>query len=248
MDRRALAGARRESVFCCRVSHRLDCVCLWILCLTVARSRAWSTPSRFDPSAPRGPLPPYRSMPKGSERDVLRDEPTWQRNIGAHANSAGPAAAPTAINEQVLDEEDDDDLPTSDDVVRTALCVECRHGRLHVFMPPTQRIEDYLDLISAIEQTVRPARLPCVDRRLPTAPRFSHRNVQGHPRSRRDRSQHAAQRELGSTGGSDRDALRGSKAVPIGDRQNSISMAGTPGPAAAIMSCWAARTRATAPS
>jgi uncharacterized protein (DUF2126 family)/transglutaminase-like putative cysteine protease len=38
-------------------------------------------------------------------------------------------------------------------VVRTALCVEVRGGRLHVFMPPFPRIEDYLDLLTAIEDT-----------------------------------------------------------------------------------------------
>ena len=38
-------------------------------------------------------------------------------------------------------------------VVRTALCAEPRDGRLHVFLPPQRHLEDYLDLISALEAT-----------------------------------------------------------------------------------------------
>ncbi len=103
----------------------------------------------FDPTIPRSPLPPSRSHAKGMERDALRDEPSWRRDEG----SLSGGASPQPINEQTLDEEDDDDLPTSDTIVHTALCVECRHGRLHLFMPPAQRIEDYLDLIASIEST-----------------------------------------------------------------------------------------------
>ncbi len=111
----------------------------------------------IDPMLPRDPLPGGgRSMPKGIERDAVRDEPSATRQWGGGSSGSGQLP----INEQVLEEADEDDLPTSEDVVRTALCVECRHGRLHVFMPPTQRIEDYLDLISAIEDTCSELGLP----------------------------------------------------------------------------------------
>jgi uncharacterized protein (DUF2126 family) len=36
---------------------------------------------------------------------------------------------------------------------RPALCVEAREGRMHVFLPPTQNLADYLDLIAGIEDT-----------------------------------------------------------------------------------------------
>jgi len=45
-------------------------------------------------------------------------------------------------------------------VIRSALCVEPRHGRLHVFMPPVRRTEDYLDLIAALEATAAQLQMP----------------------------------------------------------------------------------------
>jgi uncharacterized protein (DUF2126 family)/transglutaminase-like putative cysteine protease len=45
-------------------------------------------------------------------------------------------------------------------MVRTALCVEPREGVLHVFMPPQRNLEDYLDLVRAVEETAAKLHLP----------------------------------------------------------------------------------------
>lgn len=45
-------------------------------------------------------------------------------------------------------------------IVRTALCAEPRDGRLYLFMPPLERLEDYLELVAAIETTARELRCP----------------------------------------------------------------------------------------
>ena len=47
-------------------------------------------------------------------------------------------------------------------VVRTALCVEPREGRLYVFMPPLSSAEDYIDLLAAVEDTAAYLKTPVV--------------------------------------------------------------------------------------
>lgn len=49
---------------------------------------------------------------------------------------------------------------TPRNLVRTALCVEPRGGMLHVFMPPIGHVEDYLRLVTAVEETAREMEIP----------------------------------------------------------------------------------------
>ena len=52
--------------------------------------------------------------------------------------------------------------PKWTEVVRTAMCIEERSGRLHVFMPPLEYLEDYVVLTAAIEETATKLNLPIV--------------------------------------------------------------------------------------
>src|SRR4029077_6193680 len=45
-------------------------------------------------------------------------------------------------------------------VVRTALAVEVRGGRLCVFLPPVHSAEDYIELIAAVEATAAYLKMP----------------------------------------------------------------------------------------
>jgi len=90
-----------------------------------------------DPMASPGPLPiPRRFAPPEGPR---------LQNRGATERDRKPAAGESA--------------PW---VVRTALCVEARESRLHVFMPPLTNAEDYIDLLAAIEDTATYLKVPVV--------------------------------------------------------------------------------------
>lgn len=47
-------------------------------------------------------------------------------------------------------------------VVRTSLCAEARDGVLYVFMPPTERLEDYLEMVAAVEASAKALGQPLV--------------------------------------------------------------------------------------
>ncbi|MGC5699838.1 transglutaminase family protein [Pseudomonas sp. NFXW11] len=49
---------------------------------------------------------------------------------------------------------------SADWLTRTALCAEAREGRLYLFMPPLERLEDYLQLVAVIEATAQELHCP----------------------------------------------------------------------------------------
>lgn len=48
------------------------------------------------------------------------------------------------------------------DVLRTALCIEAREGKIYLFLPPLQYLEHYVDLIASIENTAAALSMPVV--------------------------------------------------------------------------------------
>ncbi|MBL8550241.1 MAG: transglutaminase family protein [Hyphomonadaceae bacterium] len=109
----------------------------------------WTPPALYpyinivDPTVPRGPLPEQTL----AQADGYSDERRFQEVVAKTGAEAGQE-----IVEQSLD--------TIGGVVRTALSVEPRDGRLCVFMPPVEALEDYLDLIAAAEKAARDLDLP----------------------------------------------------------------------------------------
>lgn len=47
-------------------------------------------------------------------------------------------------------------------ITRTAMCAQARNGVLYIFMPPTRRLEDYLEIVTAVESVARNQSQPVV--------------------------------------------------------------------------------------
>lgn len=104
-----------------------------------------------------------------AEMDPLAERPPLpipERKKQAHvAGAAAPRGFGQGIGGQVLEKRTelkvrrpDPDAPAS--IIRTALCVEPRGGRLYVFMPPLETADDYVDLVAAIEDTAAELNMP----------------------------------------------------------------------------------------
>ncbi len=90
-----------------------------------------------DPTAPRSSLP-----------DFDKSEPVRQQ---ARASFTASEPVQDRVEQKLGDVEG---------VVRTAMSVEPRDGRLCVFMPPVERIEDYLELVAAAETAAKSLGVP----------------------------------------------------------------------------------------
>jgi uncharacterized protein (DUF2126 family)/transglutaminase-like putative cysteine protease len=103
-----------------------------------------------DPTVPRGPLPDFRN------RKPLPPAEPPQPMHGGRAQPMAYFAADDVVQQERVEQE----LGDAGGAVRTALSVEPRDGRLCVFMPPVESVEDYLELVAAAEAAAREMGLP----------------------------------------------------------------------------------------
>ena len=68
-------------------------------------------------------------------------------------------------------------------ITRLAMCAQPRDGKLYIFMPPTQALEDYLELLAAVEAAAEDLRQPVVIEGYepPSDPRLAHFRVTPDP-------------------------------------------------------------------
>ncbi|MBV8606124.1 MAG: transglutaminase family protein, partial [Singulisphaera sp.] len=109
----------------------------------------WASPGEIEPVLERDPFAPREPL---ASREAL----SRQRRIVVPPSGPWPGR-PRELEESPTPYPVDQ---SAAGVVRTALCVEPRDGRLYIFMPPLGFLEDYLELVAAVEDTARELHLP----------------------------------------------------------------------------------------
>lgn len=124
---------------------------------------------------PLNSLPPAEEDPLPQEADPMR--PVKPLETAAQAIKAALArqsamqnAAKNAekgdVKQQTQKEQTSKKSSAADsgwkNLVRTAMCIEPRGGKLHIFLPPLPYLESYINLLALIEETATELQLPIV--------------------------------------------------------------------------------------
>jgi transglutaminase-like putative cysteine protease len=99
-------------------------------------SLPWADPESIEQDFPPDPFAPREKLPSAQAMRRRRDP----AELGTPIHNFRPV--PQELPEVGKDEPE---------LVRTALAVEARDGKLHVFFPPVFALEDWLDLTAAVE-------------------------------------------------------------------------------------------------
>jgi uncharacterized protein (DUF2126 family)/transglutaminase-like putative cysteine protease len=116
-------------------------------------SLPWVPPSAFPHVHPQDPLEPRTPLPRPDPDHGLRE-------VGGQTPEEGAVLSFIASDQRVVERQQrvEQDLLAAS--VRTALSVEMRDGIPCVFMPPVEKVEDYLDLLVAVEAAAKATGTP----------------------------------------------------------------------------------------
>ncbi len=154
-------------------------------------SQPWATPGDYpwihpaDPSEQRAPLPLYQRIRQFTATQMGDDANRGALDVDSDAGSRHGTDAPG--KRQARETRGADSRPKAFEsaawIARTAMCAQARAGRMYVFMPPTAELEDYLELVAAVEATAESMHLPVLLEGYdpPRDPRLTHLRVTPDP-------------------------------------------------------------------
>jgi len=103
-------------------------------------SQPWVSPDDFPHVFPPDPTQDFAALsPYGQVRRHMRETSEADPAPGVVPRLEDPAA-----------------------IARTSICAEQRHGVLYIFMPPTRTLDDYLEIVAAVEATANALRQPVI--------------------------------------------------------------------------------------
>ncbi|WP_067095281.1 transglutaminase family protein [Marinomonas atlantica] len=114
--------------------------------------------------SPMGYRLPLNSLPAIKEEDQTPEcDPFADRGpLPAFSQSEAPKATPQVRTLQARMAQRQAAKNATKPIIRTALCVEAREGRLHLFLPPLENLEHYVSLLHSIEKVATELKLPVV--------------------------------------------------------------------------------------
>jgi uncharacterized protein (DUF2126 family)/transglutaminase-like putative cysteine protease len=122
------------------------------------RSEDYPYVSQPDPTQSFAPLPPQTIIRQqlrevAGHRVVLREHADLTDDSGDAGGTGDTGGVSTVYAARAPTLRAPLPRQSAGEITRTALCAQPRNGVLYVFMPPTSRLEEYLELVTAVEAT-----------------------------------------------------------------------------------------------
>ena len=158
-------------------------------------SQPWTATSDYpyvnvpDAEMATDPLASYAALRNRVSGETGSHAPQMQSRHGSSgpARAAGAAASATGDDKLRPWEKPTETVPRFKEsagwITRLAMCAEPRDGRLYVFMPATEKLDDYLEIVAAVEATAEEMSLPIIMEGYtpPSDPRLTHFSVTPDP-------------------------------------------------------------------
>ncbi|MDP4626501.1 MAG: transglutaminase family protein [Akkermansiaceae bacterium] len=134
-------------------------------------SLPWVKKEDYPWTIPQDPTAEYQPLPQKDAVMQIRGDGNAERrdfNAQVAASAAFPETAHDDLRkkleqaEQTLLLKEPGQQESAGWITRSALCVEPRNGRLHIFLPPVDETEDFLEMVAIIEKTARELAMPVI--------------------------------------------------------------------------------------